>query len=313
MPAPSNQTDSAALNAALDQEMVANFRQDYDRLAEILGVFSPETMAAGQTLQQIKITGSLNNSKTDAGLDATGKIPTLGSSSGSAYVEGDEVALSKYTASKVAVGTLTPKPYRKQTTAAGILKAGFEVAVLRTDRKMLSNVRNAVVSDFFTFLGNGTGTASGTGLQGALAKADAKLGDTLETNGDSANSIIHFVNRQDAADYLAKAEITLQNAFGLTYLESFLGVGNVFLTNKVASGTLYATPAENIHVYGVDFGTLSNAGLVYTTDSDGLIGVAHTPAYDHVSTDTNMLVGALFFPEVQDYIVKSTISAASEG
>lgn len=176
---------------------------------------------------------------------------------------------------------------------------------------MLNNVKNAILSDFFTFLGNGTGTATGTSLQAALAKADAALGDAMETNGDSANNIIHFVNRQDAADYLAKAEISIQNAFGLTYLQNFLGANNIFLTNKVSAGTLYATPAENIHVFGMDYSTLSNAGLSYATDETGLVGVAHSPAYDHVSVDTNVLCGALFFPEVQNYIVKATIAASA--
>ena len=125
MTAPANQTDTTALNAALDLEMIDQFRQEYDRLAEIIGVFSPEIMQAGQALQQIKITGALNDAQTSE----------KSSSSGSAYVEGDEVALSKYTAEKVAVGTVTPKPYRKQTTAAGILKSGYEAAILRTDAK----------------------------------------------------------------------------------------------------------------------------------------------------------------------------------
>ncbi len=294
MAAPSNQTNSDAINVSLDQEMVESFLGEYSRLAEILGVFEPEVMQAGQVLNQIKVTGSLNE---------TG--------SGSGYTEGDEVALSKYTAEQIPVGTLTPRPYRKQTTHAAILKGGYETAILRTDRKMLSNVRNAILTDFFTFLATGTGTASGVGLQGALAMADAALGDAMETAGDSPDAIVHFINRQDAASYLAKAEISTQNMFGLTYLESFLGVGNVFLTNKVTSGTVIVTPVENIHVYGIDFSALSNGGLAYTTDSNGLIGVAHTPAYDHVSADTNVLCGALFFPEVKDYIVKGTITTAT--
>ncbi len=301
MTAPANQSDTTALNAALDIDLIERFHQDYDRLAEILGGFSPEVMQAGQALQQIKITGSLNNSQT----------ADKSSSSGSAYVEGDEVALSKYCAEKVAVGVLMPKPYRKQTTHAATMKNGYVTAIYRTDVKMLNNVKNAILNDFFTFMKTGTGTATGTSLQAALAKADATLGDAMETNGDSANSIVHFINRQDAADYLANADITIQNAFGLTYLNNFLGVTNVFLTNKVDAGTVYVTPAENIHVYGIDFSALATAGAPYTSDSTGLVGVAHTPAYDHASVDTNVLCGAVFFPEVQNYIVKSTIAPSA--
>ena len=204
MAALTNTSDSTALNAALDQEFIANFQHDSDRLAEILGIFGTETLAAGTTLKMLKITGTLNNGKTEGtqvGATGTGAV-TLGSSSGTSYVEGDEVALSKFSAEYEAVAEVFGVPYRKMTTANAIQKSGYVNAVLKTDQKMLSQVRGGVVSDFFTFLGNGTGTASAKGLQAALATADATLGDKLEDNGDEAGRIIHFVNRQDAAAYL---------------------------------------------------------------------------------------------------------------
>ena len=234
---------------------------------------------------------------------------TLGSSSGTAYVEGDEVALSKFSAEYEAVAEVYGVPYRKMTTANAIQKSGYVNAVLKTDQKMLSLVRGGIVSDFFDFLGNGTGTASGKGLQAALAAADATLGDALEDNGDEAGRIIHFVNRQDAAAYLGNAAITDQTVFGMTSLQNFLGVADVFLTNKVSAGGLYVTPVENVHIFGIDFADLASAGLTYATDAAGLIGVAHGPAYDHVSVETNIMVGCKMFPEVKDYIVKGTIAS----
>lgn len=311
MAALTNTSDSTALNAALDQEFIANFQHDSDRLAEILGIFGTETLAAGTTLKMLKITGTLNNGKTEGtqvGATGTGAV-TLGSSSGTSYVEGDEVALSKFSAKYDAVDEVFGVPYRKMTTANAIQKSGYVNAVLKTDQKMLSQVRGGVVSNFFTLLGNGTGTASANGLQAALATADATLGDKLEDNGDEAGRIIHFVNRQDAAAYLGTATITDQNVFGMTYLQNFLGVSDVFLTNKVTAGVLYVTPVENIHLFGLDFGSLDSAGLSYATDASGLVGVAHSPAYNRVSVETNVLVGCKMFPEVKDYIVKGTISA----
>lgn len=308
MPAPTNTVTSTEMNIALDAELVERFTHDYTRFAEILGIFAPEVMTAGTALNQIKITGTLNNSKTDPSVDAEEGTVVLGESSGSAYVEGDLVALSKYQGEKVAVGEIKLQPYRRMTTAQAIARSGYVQAVLNTDRKMLVDVQNQIMTSFFTFLGKGTGSATGTTLQKALAKVDAELGDTLEDNNDATGAIVHFLNRQDVADYLGDAEITLQNAFGMTYLQNFLGVTNVFLTNKVTSGTMYATPVENIHVYGTDFAALGSAGITYQTDGTGLIGVAHTPRYDHVSAETNILCGALFFPEVKDYIVKGTIA-----
>lgn len=305
-----NTTDSAAVAASLDQEFVKNFQEDADRLMEILGIFAPETIAAGTSLKMLKVTGELNDSKSDASkADGTGSgAVTLGSSSGAAYVEGDEVALSKFNASWEPVGEVTARPYRKLTTAAAILKSGYEASVLKTDQKMLSLIRAGIVSQFFGFLANGTGTATGKGLQACAVSADVSLLDAMENNNDSPDRIIHFMSRQDAGDYLASASITTQEAFGLTYLESFLGLENVFLTNKVAKGTLYATPVENLHLLAADFSALARADLAYATDAGGLIGVAHCPAYNRVSVETNVLTGATIFPEVKDYIVKGTIT-----
>lgn len=299
MAAPTNLITTSDMNVALDREFILNFEGDYDRLAEILGIFAPERMAAGTALYQLKVTGTLNNDKDDNG------------SSGSSYVEGDLVNLSKYTATKEPIGAITPKPYRKATSGANILKNGYEVAVMKTDQKMQSHIRADIIKEFFAFMAKGTGEAAGTGLQEAAAMVDAKLGDTMETNGDEGGKVIHFINRTDAAKYIGNAPVTTQTMFGMTYLQNFLGMTDVFLTNKVASGTMYATPAENIHVFTVDFGELARADLTYQQSDSGLIGVAHSPAYDHVSTETNVLTGMLLFPEVKDYIVKGTINPAA--
>lgn len=296
MAAPTNLITTADMNVALDREFILNFEGDYDRLAEVLGIFAPERMAAGTALYQLKVSGQLNDAKDDNG------------SSGSAYVEGDVVSLSKYSATKEPIGAITPKPYRKATSGANILKNGYEVAVMKTDQKMQSHIRASILKEFFDFLSKGTAEATGTTLQEAAAMVDAKLGDTMEANGDEGGKTIHFINRTDAAKYLGSAPITTQTMFGLAYLENFLGMTDVFLTSKVPSGTMYATPAENIHVFTVDFGELARADLAYQQSDNGLIGVTHAPAYDRVSAETHVLTGMMLFPEVKDYIVKGTIA-----
>ena len=90
------------------------------------------------------------------------------------------------------------------------------------------------------------------------------------------------------------------------YLENFLGVRNVMLTNKVTAGTVFATPIENIHVYGLDFATLGSAGLVYETNDMGLVGVHHEGDYNYGSAETFLVRGAKFVPEVTDFIVKGS-------
>lgn len=293
-----NITTASDIDAALSQEFVTNFKGDFDRLAELMGIFGVETRPAGTALYQYTVSGSLNNVAGD------------NSSSGTAYVEGSEVALSKYIVSKSAIGDLSPIPYRKMTTAKAILQDGYEAAVIKTDNKMLSQIRAQAITSFFTFLATGTGTATGTSLQAALAYGDAALQNALETNGDATDgAFVHFINRNDAAAYLASASVTTQTLFGLTYLESFLGVERVFLTNQVTAGTVYVTPVENIHAYGIDFGELSQGGLVYQSEGSGIIGVAHKGAYDFASAETDVMVGLQLVPETLDYIVKSTVSA----
>ena len=282
-----NTTTSADMIAALDEEFVFNYKQEADRLIELLGITGVETVSAGTAIYQVKITGEL---ATDA------------------VEEGDLVALSKYKAERVAIDAVTPKPYRKLTTAEAILKAGPEIAVSRTDSKMASAIRHGLVKEFFKSLNNGTGTATGTSLQAALAIADATLADAMETNGDEGGNVVHFVNRMDAAEYLGKANITTQTVAGLTYLESFLGIPYVFLTNEVSQGNLIVTCAENLHAYGIDFAGLATGGLDYATDASGMVGVSHDPVKNRAAIETNIMSGLKLFPEVTDYIVKGTIA-----
>lgn len=281
---------AADLCTGLDIEFVCNFNGDVDRLGDLLGMFEVDTRQAGTALYQYKVSGSLNTATP---------------------AEGEATPLSKYTLTKKAVGELAPKRYAKATTAEGILKSGYENAIARTDKKFGNQLRKQVWDDFFTYLAKGTGKASGTGLQAALAKADATLEDTLETNGDAGATLIHFVNRQDIADYLATAEVTLQTVFGITYIQNFLGVENIFVTNAVAAGTIYVTAVENIHIYGIDFSALGAAGLEYETDASGLIGVHHVADYDKGSAETFAMLGMDVIPEVLDYIVVGAIADAA--
>ena len=259
------------ISKALDVEFIRNFDHEVNDLAKILGIHRPEVVPAGTALYLYKITGSLSAESVE---------------------EGDEVPLSKY----------------NLTTAQAVLKGGFENSVLRTDNQMVKDIRAGVLDSYFKFLAKGTGTATGVGLQATLAQMNAKLADTLEKNHDSADSLVWFVNPYDIADYLAKAEVTIQTVFGMQYLQTFLGVQNIFVTNKVDKGTVYVTPTDNIHIYGVDFASLAQAGLTYETQESSIIGVHHAPAYNRTSCETYALVGCDMYAEILDFVVKGTIS-----
>lgn len=304
MAAHANLINKAATVAALDVEFVKNFRGEFDRLVETLGLFNIDTVAAGTALYQYVISGTLLDGSTADG------------TSGTSYTEGDFIARSKFTVTKTPIGEVEFVPYAKETSAQAILKGGFENAVARTDKKAVQQMRAAILAKFFGFLGNGTTKAapeSGTwNLQQMLAYTEAKLLDALESKNDEGGAIVHFVNRQDAYGYLANATITMQDVFGLTYLQNFLGVENVMLTNKVQSGTCFATPADNIHIYGIDFATLADTGLAYASDELGLCGVAHKEDYDRASATTYLVRSCNLIPEYTDYIaIGSTAPIAS--
>lgn len=116
----------------------------------------------------------------------------------------------------------------------------------------------------------------------------------------------------DAAVYLAGAEITMQSLFGMTYLENFMGVSHVFLTNKIPAGKIIVTPADNVRAFTVDFSELARGGLVYQTEARGLIGVATRAPTTTCLPETNVLVGLQLVPEVLDFIVIATFGKAPD-
>ena len=285
-----NYTTTNDIDHALDIQMARAYNQDFDRLAEILGIFSPEVVAAGTAMYLYEVTGNLNS-------DQVG--------------EGEEVKLSKYTVKKKLVGEHGIRKYRKATSAETILRSGYENSVIRTDKKMNQQARAEIINNFFSYMAKGTGAATGDDLQGALAFGDAALADAFEKNGDEPDEFVHFVNRQDVAGYLAKKEVTLQTVFGMDYLQNFLGVKHMFITSKVPAGNVYITTTDNIHVYGVDFSALEDAGLVYEVQENSLIGVHHNGAYDHAAAETHMIAGCDLLAEILDYIVIASFGSST--
>lgn len=288
MPAPDNTITSNEVLRSADVEFAANFKNELVQLQTALGITGVETVTAGTTLYQRKITGTLEESTPE---------------------EGDLVKYSKYQYTETPIGKLEIKRYAKLTTAEAIQKAGVDAAIDRTDAKMMGDLYAKFWKDFFTFLGTGTGTATGEGLQAAIAKSRAELAKALEKNNDIlSGNVVWFMNPDDTAEYLAKAPVTMQTVFGLNYLESFLGVNNVFETTAVEAGNIICTPAENLHLFTIDFGALAGAGLTYENLDYGLFGVKHEPVIDRGAVATHVMTAADLVAEVKDYIIKGTIS-----
>ena len=261
------------------------FNGSIRKLAEALGVTRKIAVQEGAALKAIKVTGTLQNG---------------------AVAEGELIPLSQYVAEEVAVGEVTLGKWRKATTAEAILKGGYDQAVGMTTDKLVKDVQKNIRTDLFTFMATGTGAASGNGLQAALANGWGKLQVLWE---DDAVETVYFLNPMDVADYLGTAQITMQTAFGMNYIENFLGLGTVFLNASVPQGKYYATAKENIIMYFVNVaaGDIKTA-FQLTTDETGYIGIREYLDEDHARVMDLVMSGITFFPERIDGIVVGTIA-----
>ena len=263
------------------------FVEGLKKLTEALGITRKIPVQEGATLKQVVVTGTLEDGN---------------------VAEGELIPLSKYETEEVPVGEVKLNKWRKGTTAEAILKGGYDQAVGATTDKMVKDIQKGIRGDLFTFMATGTGTASGSGLQAALANAWGKLAVLFD---DDAVESAYFLNPMDVADYLGSAQVTMQTAFGMTYIENFLGLGDVFLNSNVPEGKFYATAKENIVMYYVNVATSELArAFGLTTDETGYIGINEYPDKDTARVMDLVMSGITFFPERKDGIVVGTIAGA---
>ena len=257
------------------------------KLIESLGVTRKIAVQEGAALKMLTVTGTLESG---------------------AVAEGELIPLSKYQTVETPVGEVKLNKWRKATTAEAILKGGYDQAVGATTDKMVRDIQRTIRTDLFTFMGTGTGTATGNTLQAALANGWGKLAVLFE---DDAVDTVYFLNPMDVSDYLGTAQITMQTAFGMNYIENFLGLGTVFLNSNVPEGKFYATAKENIVMYYVNVGAGDiKAAFDLTTDETGYIGIHEYPDNDTARVMDLVMSGVTFFPERMDGIVVGTIGGA---
>jgi hypothetical protein len=259
------------------------------KLIEVLGVTRKIPMMEGTTMYVYTMSGELANN--------------------GAVAEGDVIPLTEITQQKTAVGEITLKKWRKGVSAEAIKKSGYNTAVNETDAKLLSLVQAGVRSDLFSFLNGtitGSVTATGEGLQAALANAWGKLQVAFE---DDTAQAVYFVNPTDIADYLGKANITVQTAFGMNYIEDFLGLGTVIMSSRITPKTFVATAKENIIMYYLTMnGDIADA-FSLTADELGYIGInSGYQNNERAQIESLVMDGIQFLVEYAGGVVKGTIT-----
>ena len=261
------------------------------KLIEVLGVTRKIPMMEGTTMYVYATTGTLQS----------GAVP-----------EGEIIPLSQYERTKTAVGEITLKKWRKAVSAEAIKKSGYQEAVVETDAKLLKDVQAGIRTDFFTLLNGtitGSATATGVGLQAALADAWGQLQVRFE---DDTAEAVYFVNPLDIADYLGSANITLQTAFGMNYVEDFLGLGTVITSSRITQGTFLATAKENLVMYYLTMnGDIANA-FSLTADELGYIGIkSGYQNEERAQIESLVMNGIQFFVEYAAGVVKGTITTSA--
>ena len=288
MAAENNAIKKAQIAKVREVDFTLLFTENVKNLIKMLGVTRKMKVTAGTTLKVLKVTGTL-----ESGIVA----------------EGDIIPLSQYQTTWTPVAEATLNKWRKATTAEAILKGGYDQAVNDTNKKMLLDIQKGIRTQFVTMLATGTATATGTGLQAALANAWGKLQVLFE---DDAVQAVYFLNPLDVADYLGTANITVQNAFGMNYVENFLGLGTVILTGSIPQGSFYATAKENIVAYYIDVNEANGIGEAFdfTTDPEtGFVGIHEDGNYTRMQEETVAISGITFFAERLDGVIVGTITS----
>ena len=264
------------------------FTGNLNKFMEILGVTRKIPVQEGAVLKALKVTGTLEDGS---------------------VAEGELIPLSHYQTEEVPMGEAVLGKWRKATTAEAILKSGYDQAVGATTDKLVKDVQKKIRADLFTQLANGTGEAKGATLQPALSDAWGKLQVLFE---DDAVDTVYFLNPSDAATYLGSAQITMQTAFGLKYVENFLGLGTVIFSANVPTGKFYATAKENVVAYFINVasGDIARA-FNLTTDKTGYIGINEYPNEAYARVEDLIMSGVTFFAERIDGVVVGTIGAGA--
>ncbi len=261
------------------------------KLLEVLGVTRRIPMMEGTTLYYYTTTGVLQDGN---------------------VAEGEIIPLSQYKTEKTPIGEITLRKWRKATSAEAIKKSGYTAAVRDTDAALLRDVQVGVRKNLFDFM-NGTISSSasvtGDGLQAALAAAWGQLQVKFE---DDTTEPVYFLNPLDVSTYLANANITTQTAFGMNYIQDFLGLGTVIISSRITQGTFVATAKENFIMYYLTMNGDVAAAFGLTADELGLIGI--NSGYrneERAQIEGLVMSGIQILVEYAEGVVKGTIGGGT--
>ncbi len=282
---------NTAVNAR-EVDFVTRFADNWDALRNILGIMRPIRKAPGTKLVSYTADVALESG-------------TVG--------PGNVIPYSKATINEVAKGDLEIEKYAKAVPIEDVNKYGAAIAVEKSDDAFLTKLQNTVLGRFYTFLNTGTLTGTAATWQAALAKAQGEVLNKFATIQKDVTEVVGFANILDAYDYLGSAQVTIQTAFGLNYIQDFMGYKTLFLlpATRIARNKVLATPVENIDLYYIDPGDseFAKLGLNYTVQGEtNLIGFHAQGNYNTAVGEAFALMGMALWAEYLDGIANITVS-----
>lgn len=282
-----NTTVAADIAPAISVDHASRIASNIKELQEVLGITEMEAMNAGTSIKIYKME-QVNTPEQVA--------------------EGEVIPLTKIKRELARTIDLELETYRRNTTHKAIQSSGRDNAINKTDEKLLSGIQKKVKQKFYDVMLAGGGKANGTGLQGTLAAVWAEL---VKFHEDEDVTPVYMVSVDDVAGYIGKAGVEMAQAFGLSYLKNFLGLGTVIVSPRVTKGKVVGVAKENLHGAYVP----ANSGDVarsfgLTADTTGLVGITHSIQTDNATIDTLAMCGVVFYPELLDGVIVGTIEPA---
>ena len=280
---------------AREQDFVSVFNLNWDAIRRIMGIMRPIRKSPGTTL--VTYSASIALESGDVG-------------------PGEVIPYSKSTITKTGHKDLSIKKYAHAVPIEDVEKYGAAIAIEKSDEAFRNQLQTNVLTDFYAFLNTGALTGAESTWQMALAMAKGNVLDKFNKMRKTVTNVVGFANVLDAYEYIGAADITIQTAFGVQYVENFLGYGTLFLLSEpdIARGTVIAVPVENIDLYYIDPGDseFARLGLNYTTAGEtNLIGFHAEGNYDTAVGATFALMGMTLWAEYLDGIAVISVGTES--
>ena len=282
-------------------DFVSRFAIDWRRLQEVMGISRMIEKVPGQQLKVITASVTLESGSVG---------------------EGESIPYSEANVTETPITEATLLKWKKGVSIEAINKYGYADAVARTDTALLHQLQANILSQFFTFMLTGTGDLDANEdpteyatFQMACAMARAAVIEKFEGLNLAVTEIVGFANVTDFYSYVGAANLTVQTAFGLNYIENFMGYNRIFLcdSNKIPSGKFVAIPVENLVAYYINpaTGDFAQAGLNFTVDGETPLVGFHTEGnYDTLVSENTAIMGVYLFAEYLDGI--AVVAIASE-